>query len=168
MERRPPSYTSLKVKDLALSTHRATDTHTFCMDPARHGLAQKKLTCWVHAPQCGACTQHVGVVWAGPWSSARLQKAMHAVSTNHRQQQVERIGCSARARDGWRRGWHGGARLSARLPMEQAMEARTCTGRCGLGAPSEKLFSLSSVFGAATSKTRPPSPLNAPRERTRE
>ena len=77
------------------------------------------------------------------------------VSTNHRQQQVERIGCSARARDGWRRGWHGGARLSARLPMEQAMEARTCTGRCGLGAPSEKLFSLSSVFGAATSKTRP-------------
>ena len=31
LERRPPSYTSLKVKDLALSTHRATDTHTFCM-----------------------------------------------------------------------------------------------------------------------------------------
>ena len=30
--------------------------------------------------------------------------------------------------------------------MEQAMEARTCTGRCGLGAPSEKLFSHSSTF----------------------
>ena len=155
MERRPPSYTSLKVKDLALSTHRATDTHTFGTDPARHGLALKKLTCWAHAPHRGACAQHDGVLWSGPWSSARLPKAMHAVSTNHRQQQVERIGCSARARDGWRRGWHGGARLSARLPMEQAMEARTCTGRCGLGAPSEKLFSRSSAFVTPGAETRP-------------
>ena len=57
-----------------MSTHRATDRHFFGTDPARHGLAQKKLTCWVHAPHGGACTQHVGVVWAGPWSSTRLQK----------------------------------------------------------------------------------------------
>ena len=37
--------------------------------------------------------------------------------------------------------------------MEQAMEARTCTGRCGLGAPSEKLFSLSSTFETARNGT---------------
>jgi len=33
------------------------------------------------------------------------------MSTNSRQQQVERFGGSARARDGWRRGQHGWARL---------------------------------------------------------
>ena len=38
--------------------------------------------------------------------------------------------------------------------MEQAMEARTCTGRCGLGAPSEKLFSLSSAFVTTRVTTR--------------
>ena len=39
--------------------------------------------------------------------------------------------------------------------MEQAMEARSCTGRCGLGAPSEKLFSLSSAFVTPRVTTRP-------------
>ena len=38
--------------------------------------------------------------------------------------------------------------------MEQAMEARTCTGRCGLGAPSEKLFSRSSAFVTPRVTTR--------------
>ena len=87
--------------------------------------------------------------WPVPWATWHSAERTHAARVaNHR--------ARARARDGWRRGRHGCARLSARLPMEQAMKARKCTGRCGVGAPSEKLFCLSAVFVTPGAETRLP------------
>ena len=43
----------------------------------------------------------------GPWASNNLPESKAGVTTNSRQQQVERVGLSARARDGWRHGQHG-------------------------------------------------------------
>ena len=40
-------------------------------------------------------------------SCGRAKTKKQGVSTNYRQQQVESVGLSARARDGWRRGQHG-------------------------------------------------------------
>ena len=62
LERRPPSYTSLKVKDLALSTHRDTDQRFFLhelLTPwACYGRKQcltARTTCPTVRPSIGSC-----------------------------------------------------------------------------------------------------------------
>ena len=107
LERRPPSHTSLKVKDLALSTHRGTDHDSFFAISSRPGLAMDENNTLAHALRAPLCAHPSGVAWQGPQQEEFSKKHRFRSSTNSRQQQVERIGCSARARDGWRRGWHG-------------------------------------------------------------
>ena len=63
MERRPPSYTSLKVKDLALSTHRGD---SFCTNSSRPGLAMDENNTLAHAPHAPLCAHQSGVAWQGP------------------------------------------------------------------------------------------------------
>ena len=55
MERRPPSHTSLKVKDLTLSTHRAAQGCFLRTFPGRHGLEHSFLKQSAHSAQCAEC-----------------------------------------------------------------------------------------------------------------